>query len=86
MFKYLKSVADVDDERVWLRLHGDPSAVLAHLQPSHFALAQNGEKVGICVRSQSQSERRKRTWGVVVHTRYTIAGRAVERRGESVNR
>jgi hypothetical protein len=83
---YLKRVADVEDERVRLRLHGDPFPVLAHLQSTHFALAQDRQQVGVCVSSQPQSERREWAWWVVVHARNTVASRAVEGLGESVVR
>lgn len=58
--EYLEEVADVDDEAVWAGLDSDPLIVNVHLETGNLVLMEDGEQMGISVRSQADGELRLR--------------------------
>ena len=70
----LEVVSDIDDKGIAAGLDGDPFLVFAHLQASHLALVQQGERVGVRVGAQPQRERWRGAGRVVVEASDRLAG------------
>ena len=64
--EYLEEVADVDDEAVWAGLDSDPFIINVHLETGNLVLVEDGEQVGISMRSQADGELRLRARWVQV--------------------
>ena len=64
----LNDVADVDDERTGNGLDANPLSIRPpfDIEPAHVVLGQNGQRSGILVPANAQSQVRRRASRVVV--------------------
>ncbi len=74
MHTYLKGITNIDDERISGGFDGEPGAMaMADLQATHWALVQNGEKIGVGVSTQSECEGRQWAWWIVVEASNAVS-------------